>query len=195
MLDFISQYYKGYLFDTMELNFCTQCGNLLEYEKIGDEGEQKYCKHCNKFFFDNPASCVLVTIVNENKQVLLLKQNYISTKNYTLCSGYLKKGDTLEDTVVREVSEETGQQVISCEYVQSYYFEPKNIILTGFIASVRTSEFAVSNEVDELMWADLEKASHMVERENNFSGVHLDKCIEILNQSHQFGQATRKYFK
>ena len=166
----------------MELSFCIQCGNPLEYEEIGDEGKQKYCKHCNKFFFDNPASCVIVTIINEKRQVLLLKQNYISLKNYTLCSGYLKKGDTLEDTVIREVLEETGQHVIYCEYVQSYYFEPKNIILTGFIAHVRASKFSVSNEVDDLMWVDLEKASDMVERENNFSGVHLDKCIEILNQ-------------
>ena len=182
MSDFL---YKGYLFDTMELNFCTQCGNILEYEEICDEGKQKYCKHCNKFFFDNPASCVIVTIVNENKQVLLLKQNYISTRNYTLCSGYIKKGDTLEDTVVREVLEETGQQVIYCEYVQSYYFEPKNIIMTGFIAYVRASEFTSSNEVETLIWVDLDKASDMVERENNFSGVHLDKCIKILKQRNQ----------
>ena len=166
----------------MELNYCIQCGNPLEYKEIGDEGKQKHCKRCSKFFFDNPSSCVLVTIVNENRQVLLLKQNYISTKSYTLCSGYLKKGDTLEDTVVREVSEETGQKVISCEYVQSYYFEPKNLIMTGFIAYVRSGEFASSNEVDDLIWVDLEKASGMLERENNFSGVHLDKCLDILKK-------------
>ena len=166
----------------MELNFCTQCGDVLGYKGIGDEGKQKYCKRCNKFFFDNPASCVIVTIVNENKQVLLLKQNYISTNKYTLCSGYLKKGDTLEDTVVREVLEETGQQVTCCEYVQSYYFEPKNLIMAGFTAYVKTCEFTSSNEVDELMWVDLDKASDMVERENNFSGIHLDKCIEKIKQ-------------
>ena len=166
----------------MELNFCTQCGDTLEYKEIGDEGKQKYCKRCNKFFFDNPASCVIVAIVNENKQVLLLKQNYISIKKYTLCSGYLKKGETLEDTVVREVMEETGQQVIYCEYVQSYYFAPKNLIMTGFIAYVRASEFTLSNEVDDLIWVDLDKASDMVERESNFSGIHLDRCIEILKQ-------------
>lgn len=56
---------------------------------------------------------MLVAIINENNQVLLLKQNYISTKNYTLCSGYLKKGDTLEETVAREVLEETEQRVLS----------------------------------------------------------------------------------
>ena len=166
----------------MNINFCAQCGKLLTNKKIADEGEQKYCTDCNKFYFDNPASCVLVAIINENNQVLLLKQNYISTKNYTLCSGYLKKGDTLEETVAREVLEETGQCVISCKYVQSYYFAPKNLIMTGFIAYVKASKFGRSDEVDGLMWVDLDKAVTMVERENNYSGVHLDNCIEILKR-------------
>lgn len=164
----------------MDLNFCTGCGKPLMYKSIGDEGEQKYCSACNKFYFDNPASCVLVAIINENNQVLLLKQNHISTKNYTLCSGYLKRGDTLEETVAREVLEETGQRVFSCEYVQSYYFAPKNLIMTGFIAYVKESEFGNSNEVDGLMWVDLDKAVDMVERENNYSWEHLVNCIKVL---------------
>ena len=126
---------------------------------------------------------MLVAIINENNQVLLLKQNYISTKNYTLCSGYLKKGDTLEETVAREVLEETEQRVLSCEYVQSYYFAPKNLIMTGFIAYVKASEFGSSNEFDGLVWVDLDKAVTMVEREKNYSGVHLDKCIQRLRCS------------
>lgn len=160
------------------LNYCIQCGKPLADKNIGDEWKQRYCPECDKFYFDNPASCVLAAIINENNQVLLLKQNYITTKNYTLCSGYLKKGDTLEETVSREVFEETGQRVLSCEYVRSYYFAPKNLIMTGFIAYVKASDFGTSNEVDELIWADFDKAVTMVERENNYSGVHLDNCIE-----------------
>ena len=76
--------------------------------------------------------------------------------------------------------EETGQCVISCEYVQSYYFVAKNLIMTGFIAYVKASEFGSSNKVDGLMWVDFDKAVTMVERENNYSGVHLDRCIEYM---------------
>ena len=170
----------------MYLNYCIECGKPLTFKSIGDEGEQKHCSACNKFYFDNPASCVLVAIVNEKAQVLLLKQNYISTKNYTLCSGYLKKGETLEETVAREVLEETGQWVLSCEYVQSYYFAPKNLIMTGFIAYVKESEFGFSNEVDGLMWMDLNKAVDMVESKNNFSREHLVNCIKMLKSKHYF---------
>ena len=166
----------------IDFNYCAQCGKPLTYKSIGDEGEQKYCPHCNKFYFDNPACCVLVTIINEKKQTLLLKQNHISTKNYTLCSGYLKEGDTLEDTVKREVLEETGQCVTYCKYVQSYYFAPKNLIMAGFIAYVNAREFGKSNEVDALKWVDLNTAVTMIERENNFSGIHLDNCISAIIQ-------------
>lgn len=164
----------------MELNYCVQCGKRLTMRAVGDEGEQKYCTDCNKYFFDNPACCVLVGVINEHKQILLLRQEYISKSKWVLCSGYVKKGDTLEETVTREVFEETGQRVTDCKYVRSYYFEPKNIIMSGFIAYVKENAFGISNEVDALQWVEIKKARTLVERENNFSGVHLDYIAEVL---------------
>ena len=133
----------------MELNYCVQCGKRLTMRAVGDEGEQKYCTGCNKYFFDNPACCVLVGVINEHKQILLLRQ-------------------------------ETGQRVTDCKYVRSYYFEPKNIIMSGFIAYVKENAFGISNEVDALQWVEINKARTLVERENNFSGVHLDYIAEVL---------------
>lgn len=161
------------------INYCTQCGRLLVNKEVGDEGEQKYCPKCGKFFFDNPACCILAAIINERGEVLLLKQNYISD-NYVLCSGYMKKGDTPESAVAREVLEETGQRVTSCEYIGGYYFEPKNLFMLGFVANVVAGEFGRSNEVDGLMWANLYDAVKLIERENNLSGIHLDNCIAFL---------------
>lgn len=166
------------LVNAYDAKFCARCGKPLTYKAVGDEGKQRYCPECDKFYFDNPACCVLAAIINDKNQVLLLKQNYISEEKYTLCSGYVKKGETLEEAVRREVKEETGQRVFSCEYIRSYYFAPKNLIMTGFIAYVKARGFGTSNEVDELIWADLDKAVSMVERENNYSGIHLDNCIE-----------------
>jgi len=164
----------------MELFYCIQCGKPLIYKSVGDEGEQKFCPECNRFYFDNPACCILAAVINEKNQVLLLKQNYISKENYTLCSGYIKKGEILEEAVECEVFEETGQKVISCKYVRSYYFAKKNLIMPGFIAYVHAADFGISKEVDELLWTDLDRAVNMVERENNYSGIHLDNCIAII---------------
>ncbi len=164
----------------MELNYCTRCGSPLTYRVIGDEGEQKYCSRCDTFFFDNPAVCVLTAIINEKEEILLLKQNYISEKNYTLCSGYAKKDETLEQTVAREVLEETGQHVLSCRYIRSFWYKPKGLIMAGFAAYVNESAFNHSSEVDGLMWADYGKALKLIERENNYSGELLDMCSDKL---------------
>lgn len=172
------------------LRYCSQCGNALTEKEVGDEGLQKFCPICGRFYFKNPACCVLTAIVNEKNQVLLLKQNYISRNNYTLCSGYLKKDETLEEAVKREVFEETGQRVRSLEYVASYPFAPKNLIMVGFIAFVTACEFGASTEVDELIWADWERAKKLVERENNLSGTHLDRCAAWLRE---FGKRENKH--
>lgn len=161
----------------MLLNYCTQCGKKLISRTVGDEGMQKYCSVCNKFYFDNPANVVLVTITNEKKQIFLLRQKYISENKWMLCSGYVRKGETLEETVIREVFEETGQVVKTCEYICSYYFGSKNLIMSGFIARVNTSEFSVSNEVDALKWCEVEDAVQLIERDNNYLGIHLDNCL------------------
>lgn len=163
----------------MRINYCIQCGKALVNKLVGDEGEQRYCPECNKFYFDNPVCCVLAAIINERGEVLLLKQNYISEK-YVLCSGYMKKGDTPEAAVAREALEETGQRVLSCDYVGGYYFEPKNLIMLGFVAYVRAAPFGSSNEVDGLAWVDLDSAAGMVERVGNLSGTHLDNCIAYI---------------
>lgn len=164
----------------MDINFCTKCGSKLILKEIGDEGDQKYCEKCDKYYFDNPVPCVLVLILNQNKEALLLKQNYIVKDKWTLCSGYPKKEETLEETVSREVFEETGQIVESCDYIKSYYFSPKNLIMSGFIAYVNKKEFGDSKEVDELRWESLETAGEMLARENNLSGKHFDECAAFL---------------
>ena len=187
----------GVLVNTYDVKFCTQCGKPLTYKAVGDEGEQRYCPRCDKFYFDNPAVCVLAAVINENNQVLLLKQNYISKEKYTLCSGYAKKGETLEDTVHREVLEETGYTVYKTEYIGSCYYPPKGIIMPGFIAYTNGRPILnpKSKEVDEMLWADLDKAADMVLRVNNLSGVHLNNVIEKLTGKHIFnGSVSTEYF-
>ena len=76
----------------MDINFCTECSKPLTYKSIGDEGEQKYCECYNKFYFDTPASCVLVAIINENNQVLLLKTELYLCKELHALLRIFEKG-------------------------------------------------------------------------------------------------------
>ena len=164
----------------MQMNFCPQCGRALLLREVGDEGLQPFCAACSRYYFDNTAPCVLAAIVNERGQVLLLRQRHIANAP-TLCSDYVKKGNTLEDTVRREVLEETGQHVDACLYAGSWYYPPKGLIMAGFLAWVTAREFGASREVDVLFWSGMDEAQRIIARENNLSGTVLDACAALLH--------------
>ena len=164
----------------MKFIYCPICGEELSEKIIGDEGLVKYCVSCNRPYFDSPASCVEVLVINEHNQILLLKQNYISQTHWGVISGYVKNGDTLEETVIREVMEETGQHVEKMQYVESYYFKPKELIMAGFIAFVNAKPFNNSDEVDELIWCEINEVNKYIARVNNMSGIHFDNSMRLL---------------
>ncbi len=165
----------------VKFSYCPICREKLSEKNIGDEGLVKYCISCERPYFDSPSSCVEVLVINEHNQVLLLKQNYISKTHWGVVSGYVNNGETLEEAVVREVLEETGQQVEKIQYVESYYFKPKELIMAGYIAFVKERPFNNSNEVDDLKWYEIGEINKYIARINNMSGIHFDNSMRLLN--------------
>ncbi|MBR5066123.1 MAG: NUDIX domain-containing protein [Lachnospiraceae bacterium] len=163
----------------MLFKYCAECGHKVEDIRLGDD-DCKICPSCKRIYGRNPLPVVEVLVVNELNEVLLLKQNYISETKWTVVTGYMVEGETIEEAVYREVKEETGQLVDKCQYVSSYYFEPKQLIMIGFIAYVKKSQFTDSDEVDDLRWYKLDEVETVIARENNCSGMHFDKCKQFL---------------
>jgi len=64
----------------------------------------------------------------------------------------VKKGETLEDTVIREVKEETDQEVEELKYISSYYADEKDLIMAGFVAFVKKKGFIKSKEILDINW-------------------------------------------
>ncbi len=123
---------------------------------------------------------LVLLVVNEFNEILLLKQNYITETKWTVVSGYVTDGETIEEALVREVKEETGQEVVSCKYVSSHSLAPKQLIMIGFIAYVKKMRFRSSVEVDEIKWYGLDEVDDVIARENNCSGMHFDRCRRLI---------------
>ncbi|MFA5828365.1 MAG: NUDIX hydrolase [Candidatus Shapirobacteria bacterium] len=92
--------------------YCPFCGNKLEI-KFDGEKERKYCLTDNWTYYPFVANAVGAVIRNGDK-VLLVKRNKEPYKNtWMFPAGFVDYGEHPEDSLAREVKEETGLDVIS----------------------------------------------------------------------------------
>lgn len=148
----------------MRFTYCPHCGTQLIKKEIGDEGLIPYCPECSLPLWDMFTTCVICAVVNEQNEIALIRQNYVSSTSYVCVAGIMKLGESAEECAAREIREEIGQTVKSLEFVRSYPYEKKEMLMLGFKATVKKSEFHLSGEVDAVAWFPLHDApSHLRE--------------------------------
>lgn len=88
-------------------HFCGRCANRL----VEDDVERMLrCPVCGNMVYPRINPAVIVGVTNGDK-LLLTKYNGREYKKYALVAGFNEIGESLEETVRREVMEETGLRV------------------------------------------------------------------------------------
>ena len=146
----------------MRFTYCPHCGSKLIKKEIGDEGLIPYCENCAVPLWDMFTTCIICAVVNEYGEIALLRQNYVSTTSYVCVAGVMKLGESAEETACREVSEELGLQVEKLEFVKSFPYEKKEMLMLGFHAVVKKDTLRLSGEVDSACWFPLDTAPEML---------------------------------
>lgn len=146
----------------MRFTFCPHCGSRLIKKEIGDEGLIPYCESCRIPLWDMFTTCIICAVVNEYNEIALLRQNYVSATNYVCVAGVMQMGESAEETAIREVREEIGLDVDRLEYVHSFPYEKKEMLMLGFHATVRKADFRLSREVDAVEWFPLDSAPNIL---------------------------------
>ncbi|WMJ80032.1 NUDIX domain-containing protein [Clostridium sp. MB40-C1] len=141
----------------MKYKFCPKCGSELIMRDSLDEGQVPYCPFDNTMYFDLPKPCVVVAVVKGN-EILLLKQSYIFKNSKVLVSGYVTNGETVEETVVREVKEETGITVNKIKYLGSDFIKESELLMLTYMAEYVRGEIEKSDEVEFVEWSSIENA-------------------------------------
>ncbi|MFD3155308.1 NAD(+) diphosphatase [Haloimpatiens sp. FM7330] len=156
----------------MKFKYCPLCGKELEEKYSWDEGGVPYCPYDDIMYFDTPKPCVIVAVI-KNDEILLLKQSYIFKNSKVLVSGYVMNGETVEQTVHREVKEETGITIDNIKYLGSSFLKSKEIVMLTFMARYVEGEIKKSSEVEWAEWGELQEAlCEMPEDEIGKAVVH-----------------------
>ena len=140
------------------MNYCFQCGTKLINKQCNNEGEVPYCNKCEMFRFPTFSSAISAIVLNPDKNKVLLIQQY-GRKDNILVAGYINKGEDAEQTLVREIKEETGLNVKDYQYMKSSYYEKTNTLMCNFICVVDSEDLSqVNEEVDKAEWFSFEEA-------------------------------------
>lgn len=130
--------------------YCGRCGSLTELKK--DE-RAIVCPDCNLVIYPKISPAIIVAITCNNK-ILLAKGNNYKGDFYALIAGYVDIGESIEETVVREVKEEVGLDIKNLKYYKSQPWPFSGSLMLGFTAEADdTQQITIDEkEIKEAGW-------------------------------------------
>lgn len=145
----------------MIYKYCPICGGRLQNKDSWDEGAVPYCSKDDIMYFNTPKPCVVVAVIKADK-ILLLKQSYIFKNSKVLISGYVSIDESAEETVYREVKEETGIEIDNIRYLGSDFVSNKELLMLTYMADYKSGDIIKSSEVEDIEWVSINKALEMM---------------------------------
>lgn len=144
--------------------YCGKCGKPLKKHNIE---RALQCESCGSIIYPTISPAVIVGIINNDK-ILLTKYSRGNYKKYALVAGYTEIGETLEETVHREVMEEVGLKVKNIRYYKNQPWAFSNSLLVGFFADLDGDD-TVSLDKEELAVAEWFRYDEMPKIESDIS--------------------------
>ena len=147
----------AYWYDTNR--FCGHCGHANVHS---DSLRAMVCPACGQMTFPRISPIVITAVVDGDK-ILLARYNpkHRKTGNnqYVLLAGYVEIGESYEDTVRREIREETGLTIRNIRYVGSQPWPFSQTSIAGFYAEAdsRIPLKMQEDELSELLWLKREE--------------------------------------
>ena len=116
--------------------FCGRCGHPTHHD---GKLRMLSCPDCGNMIFPKICPAIIVG-VTDGDRILLTKYSGREYKNYALIAGFTEIGETAEETVQREVFEETGVHVKNIRYWATQPWGIDTDLLLGYFAELDGSE-------------------------------------------------------
>ena len=137
----------------MSFRFCPQCAaELAPIEQMEDGGPKTRlrCTACDFTHWNNPTPVLaaVVECVDRGGLVLLARNTAWTHRMFALITGFMEAGETPQEGVAREVTEETGLAVDAVSLIGVYDFQRMNQVIIAYHAQAR-GEIVLSPELAE----------------------------------------------
>ncbi|WP_406664644.1 NAD(+) diphosphatase [Gallaecimonas sp. GXIMD1310] len=133
--------------------FCGQCGARM---RVVQEEIACHCDQCQHRAYPRLSPSMIVA-VKKGRQLLLGHSQRHRNGVYSTLAGFTEPGESMEETVRREVMEETAISVSNVRYHCSQNWPFPHSMMIGFIADYAGGEIAIdTNELLDAQWFDID---------------------------------------
>lgn len=129
---------------------CGACGAELAFERAGWLGR---CGNCDSEHYPRTDQAIIAA-VSDGERLLLGRQRSWAPRRWSVLAGFVEPGESLEQTVAREVLEESGVRVTGCQYQGSQPWPFPSALMLGFIASAEPDQPVPGDELEDVGWFD-----------------------------------------
>ncbi len=132
-----------------QTKYCPRCAT--ELSRIAIDGTQRLaCPSglCDFVYWDNPTPVVAAIVENEG-EVILVRNVEWPEEMFGLIAGFLEKAETPDEGILREVKEELGLRGRIHEFIGNYsFFEMNQLLLVYHV--VTSGEIRLGEELEDL---------------------------------------------
>jgi NAD+ diphosphatase len=136
-----------------EHRFCGRCGASTE-RAAGEPA--RVCPRCQLHSYPR-ISPVIMVLIHRGREVLLAKNSRSALGFYSALAGFVEAGETLEETVHREVREEVGVRVDDIRYFASQSWPFPHSLMIAFTAEYAGGEVTPDGiEIEDARFFDVD---------------------------------------
>jgi NAD+ diphosphatase len=156
---------------------CGACGGELGYQR---GGWQAHCADCGTDHYPRTDPAVIVA-VTDGERLLLGRQASWPPQRYSTLAGFVEPGESLEQTVAREVLEESGVRVRAgtVRYLASQPWPFPGSLMLGFVAHAEPDTPRTGDELEDARWFTRDDVGAALRGESGQGGLKLSPSISI----------------
>ncbi|MEQ8712151.1 MAG: NUDIX domain-containing protein [Cyclobacteriaceae bacterium] len=140
----------------MRAAYCQKCASpLMEKEKDGYLRQVCSSEECDQIFWNNPIP-VVAGIIEYDGNIILIQNVGWPKEWYGLVTGYLEKGETPEQGMLRELKEELGLEGEIQSFVGNYSFFEKNELILAYHVTAK-GDIIMGDELADYKIIPIEK--------------------------------------